>query len=80
MRLHILEHRSHWLSRFNLKIIELFLGHVPGPLYMLTYRKKWFGNYFSDCFQEGMRRPTAWSKGEVELFAAFVSKLNQCVY
>ena len=80
MRLDILEDRKHWLSRMNLKMIKRSLGYVPGPVYLLTYRRKWFGNYFSDCLEGALRRSTEWTKGEVELFATFVSKLNQCVY
>ena len=80
MRLDIFENNRSWMEKLSLQIINLSLGHVPGPVHVLTYRKRWFGNYYTNCLQKGLRRSTEWSKAEVELFAAFVSKLNQCVY
>ncbi|MEM7333385.1 MAG: hypothetical protein AAF490_14940 [Chloroflexota bacterium] len=79
MRLSIFENRS-WGQQLGLQTIKMSLGHIPGPVHVLTYRKRWFGDLYGACLQEGLRGATAWSKGEVELFAAFVSKLNQCVY
>jgi hypothetical protein len=39
-----------------------------------------FGQPFSVYLQEVLRGPSDWSIGERELFAAFVSKKNQCAY
>jgi hypothetical protein len=55
-------------------------GKVPGPILVLSYRRELCGKYLAPCYQEGMRQATEWSLGEVELFAAFVSKLNECKY
>lgn len=80
MRLRILEHGHRWTQKLLLKIARLQMGHLPGPMLTLTYRRDWFGARFVDCLQEGMRGAEEWSQGEVELFAAFVSKLNRCDY
>jgi uncharacterized peroxidase-related enzyme len=46
----------------------------------LRYRKEYFGRPFSELTQQVMRGPSPWSVGERELFAAFVSRLTQCVF
>ena len=44
----------------------------------LLYRKQFFGQPHSHHTHEVMRGPSEWSVGERELFAAFVSQMNQC--
>ena len=78
MRLTILRHGHRPLQKLQLGIMKAVAGLVPGPVAVLSYRRELFGKYFADCLHETMRQCTAWSKGEVELFAAFVSKQNQC--
>ena len=46
----------------------------------LHYRPELFGRAFSDALDAAMRGPSDWSAGERELFAAFVSSLNQCPF
>lgn len=46
----------------------------------LSYRPELFGIPFSECLQAVLRGTSAWTVGERELFAAFVSRKNQCVY
>ena len=46
----------------------------------LHYRPELFGRPFSAAVDAAMRGPSDWSAGERELFAAFVSSLNQCVF
>jgi hypothetical protein len=46
----------------------------------LLYRPGLFGHAFSAALDEAMRGPSDWSAGERELFAAFVSSRNQCVF
>jgi hypothetical protein len=56
---------------------------VPRPLGVLktlNYRSELFGRPYSDALDLAMRGPSDWSPGERELFAAFVSSLNQCVF
>lgn len=42
------------------------------------YRPEFFGTPFRAWTQTVMRGPSEWSVGERELFAAFVSRINQC--
>jgi len=56
---------------------------VPRPLGVLKtlhYRPELFGRPYSEALDLAMRGPSDWSDGERELFAAFVSHLNQCVF
>jgi hypothetical protein len=57
------------------------LGREPsGVLRTLYYRPELFGRPFSDALDLAMRGRSDWSAGERELFAAFVSSLNQCPF
>ena len=51
-----------------------------GVLKTLYYRPELFGRPFSDALDATMRGPSDWSAGERELFAGFVSSLNQCPF
>jgi hypothetical protein len=51
-----------------------------GVLKTLNYRSELFGRPFSAALDLAMRGPSEWSPGERELFAAFVSALNQCPF
>jgi hypothetical protein len=46
----------------------------------LHYRPEIFGRPFSNALDVVMRGPSDWSPGERELFAGFVSSLNQCPF
>ena len=52
----------------------------PGVVRTLRYRKDYFGKAMSALTHAVMRGPSSWSVGERELFAAFVSRLNQCPF
>lgn len=74
-------HRGHKLpERLRLGMMRLMMGHAPGVVRTLLYRKDFFGARHSALTQQVMRGPSDWSVGERELFAAFVSRLNQCVF
>lgn len=68
------------VQKLMLKAFKLLLGDAPGPVFIASYNKPFFGNVWARCMKEGMRGSTEWSVGEVELFAAFVSRLNSCAY
>jgi len=51
-----------------------------GVLKTLNYRPELFGRPFSAALDVAMRGPSVWSPAERELFAAFVSSLNQCLF
>ena len=55
-------------------------GYVSDISLALRHRPELFGEPVSAYFQEVMKKPSDWSEGERELFAAFVSKLNQCPF
>jgi hypothetical protein len=81
MRLQILENGHRPFQKVILSFIRTVSGgHVAGPVLVMSYRRELFGKYFAACFQEAMRGAKEWSLGEVELFAAFVSQLNECRY
>jgi hypothetical protein len=74
-------HRGHPLpDRIRLAAMQLMAGHAPGVVRTLLYRKDFFGRTFSRLTHQVMRGDSPWSVGERELFAAFVSRLNQCVF
>lgn len=74
-------HEGHGLvDRAKLAAIRLFMGHAPGVVRTLLYRKSFFGRQWSQLTQQVMRGPSPWTVGERETFAAFVSRLNQCVF
>jgi hypothetical protein len=60
--------------------LRVVMGHAPGVVRTLLYRKEFFGRPFSILTHQVMRGPSPWSVGEREMFAAFVSRLNQCVF
>ena len=51
-----------------------------GVLKTLHYRPERFGRPFSAALDLAMRGESDWSPAERELFAAFVSHLNQCPF
>ena len=63
-----------------LTAMHLIVGHAPGVIRTLRYRKEFFGQPVSELTQQVMRGPSEWTVGEREMFAAFVSRLNQCVF
>ena len=56
------------------------LPTASGVLKTRYYRPELFGRPFSAALDEAMRGPSEWSPGERELFAGFVSSLNQCPF
>ena len=55
-------------------------GFASDVVRMLEHRPELFGRPFSEALQDVMRGPSEWSVAERELFAAFVSSLNQCPF
>ncbi len=74
-------HKGHRLpDKALLGFMRLVMGHAPGVVRTLRYRKEFFGRPFSGLTQQVMRGPSPWSVGERETFAAYVSRLNKCVF
>ena len=74
-------HKGHALpDKALLGVMRIVMGHAPGVVRTLRYRKEYFGRPFSELTQQVMRGPSEWTVGERETFAAFVSRLNKCVF
>jgi hypothetical protein len=79
MRLGNVERGDGLGNRLLFGIIRVVSGfRAPDVVRTLRYRKTFFGEPHARHTQAVMRGPSDWSVGERELFAAFVSNLNQC--
>ena len=81
MRLRRVEHGHRLPRKLLLGFIRLIQGRrAPDILRTLWYRPEFLGRPISTWTHAVMRGPSDWSVAERELFAAFTSKLNQCVF
>ena len=53
---------------------------VPDAAKLVFYRPDFYGAPMKEITQEAMRGPSAWSVGDRELMAAFVSQVNECAF
>ena len=72
-------------DRFSVRVLYGIVRAVsgfraPDVVRTLQYRRYLFGRPHSAHTQAVMRGTSEWSVGERELFAAFVSRLNQCLF
>ena len=81
MRLRCLEHGHDPQEAKMLDFIREQRGaEPPDVLKTLHYRPEIFGRPFSETLDLAIRGDSDWTAGERELFAAFVSSLNQCPF
>lgn len=81
MRLRRLDSGHRLPQKLILGIIRLVnRRRAPDIIRTLFYRPEFLGRPVSAWTQAVMRGPSDWSVAERELFAAFTSKLNQCVF
>lgn len=81
MRLKVVQNGHRLPQKLMLGVMRLMMGGPPPDVVKtLLYRGEFFGKPISALFQAVMRGPSDWSIGERELFAAFVSRLNQCPF
>ena len=81
MRLDCVENGHEPSEAQVLELIRMQRGaEPPDVLKTLHYRPELFGRPFSDALDLAMRGSSDWSVGERELFAGFVSSLNQCPF
>jgi len=81
MRLQRVEHGHRLKEKLMLGAIGLLLRQrAPDIVRTLFYRPAFLGKPMSEWTQAVMRGPSEWSVGERELFAAFTSKINECVF
>src|SRR4029079_6558230 len=74
-------HAGHpFRNKAMLTMMRVVMGHAPGVVRTMLYRKEFFGRPCSELTQQVMRGRSEWTVGERETFAAFVSRLNQCVF
>src|SRR6516162_8705304 len=77
MRLSILEKGHSVGTKVLFVIIRLFSGHpVVDAVKLVMYRPDFYGGPMKQLTHEAMRGPSAWSVGDRELMAAYVSKVN----
>jgi hypothetical protein len=81
MRLSRVAHRHRLPQKLKLMLIRLLSRRrVPDVVKTILYRPELWGRPMCAWTQAVMRGPSEWSVGERELFAAFTSRLNQCVF
>ncbi len=81
MRLPNVEHGHEQAQKAMLeKMQQMRKDPVPDVLRVMLYRPELFGRAISKAFEEALRGNSAWSIGERELFAAFVSSKNVCAF
>ncbi len=81
MRLQILERAHRPGVRLFLRFLRVVTRREPPDVVKtIYYRPEFFGAAYSTLLQDIMRGPSEWSVGQRELFAAFVSRLNQCPF
>lgn len=79
MRLAILDDGHRRRTKALLAIIRLVSGHpVVDAVKLAFYRRDFYGA--GELTNEAMRGPSAWTIGERELMAAYVSKINECPF
>lgn len=81
MRLSILD-RGHGLGTKALFAFIRLVTRLPIPhaVKLVSYRPDFFGANLKKVTHEAMRGSSAWSVGERELMAAFVSRVNACEF
>ena len=81
MRLRNVERGDGIRHRMLFGLIRVVSGfRAPDVVRTLSYRKAYFGDAHARHTQAVMRGPSEWTVSERELFAAFVSRVNQCVF
>ena len=81
MRLRVVESGHDPREAAVLDLLRAANGREPVDVVKtLHYRPEIFGRPFSDALDLAMRGESDWSPAERELFAAYVSALNQCPF
>src|SRR5918996_1072977 len=81
VRLDILNHGYGPGTKLLFALIRLFSGHpVPDAAKLVFYRPDFYGARAKEFTHEAMRGPSAWSIGDRELMAAYVSKVNESAF
>ena len=81
MRLDVLNRGYGPGTKLLFALIRLFSRHpVPDAAKLVFYRPDFYGARAKEFTHEAMRGPSAWSVGDRELMAAYVSQANECAF
>jgi uncharacterized peroxidase-related enzyme len=81
MRLEILDRGHAFGTKVLFALIRLVSRQpVVDAVKLVMYRPDFYGTPMKKLVHEAMRGPSAWSVGDRELMAAFVSKANECEF
>jgi uncharacterized peroxidase-related enzyme len=81
MRLKILNSGYSFGTKILFTIIRAVSRYpLPDAAKLVFYRPDFYGSPMKKFTHQAMRGPSAWSVGDRELMAAFVSKLNECPF
>lgn len=81
MRLDVLNRGYGPGTKLLFALIRLMSGHpVPDAAKLVFYRPDFYGARAKEFTHEAMRGPSAWSVGDRELMAAYVSKVNDSAF
>ena len=81
MRLERLDRGHPLKTKLLFFVMRLLSGfRAPDVVKTLRYRPEFFGGLMSGVFQEVMRGSSAWTVGDRELMAAYVSRVNACEF
>jgi uncharacterized peroxidase-related enzyme len=81
MRLDILNRGYSPATKLLFTLIRLFSGHPePDAAKLVFYRPDFYGARAKEFTHQAMRGPSAWSIGDRELMAAYVSKVNESAF
>src|SRR5690348_14781733 len=81
MRLDVLNNGYGVGTKLLFALIRLLARHpVPDAAKLVFYRPDFYGSRAKEFTHEAMRGPSAWSVGDRELMAAYVSKVNETAF
>ena len=81
MRLDVLNRGYSPGTKLLFALIRLVSRHpVPDAAKLVFYRPDFYGSRAKEFTHEAMRGPSAWSVGDRELMAAYVSQANGCAF
>ena len=81
MRLDVLNRGYGPGTKLLFAFIRLGSGQpVPDAARLVFYRPDFYGSRAKEFTHEAMRGPSAWSVGDRELMAAYVSQANKCAF
>src|SRR5215469_4368235 len=81
MRLDVLNRGYGPGTKLLFALIRLASGRpLPDAAKLVFYRPDFYGARAKEFTHEAMRGPSAWSVGDRELMAAYVSQANECAF